>query len=138
MTETWSPSASGSLKVNFDTAIRDLFLVQAVVCRNENGTIISSCFQYSPSCDPSVGEAQAALLAASLASSLKLVNFVLDGDSAIVINSLKDPSSVLNWKIDNLISLALSLIPSSSLWEVRSHLGIGLQNTQGLVSRACT
>jgi hypothetical protein len=58
-------------------------------------------------------------LATSLASSLNLVDFVLEGDYAIVINSLKDPSTVLDWKLDNLISLALSLIPSSSLWEAR-------------------
>jgi hypothetical protein len=70
-------------------------------------------------CEPSVGEAQAALLAASLASSLKLVNFVLEGDSTIVINFLKDTSTVLDWKLDNYISLALSLLPPSPLWEGR-------------------
>jgi hypothetical protein len=117
--ESWSPPAAGSFKVNFDTAIRDLFSVQAAVCRDEKGSIISSCFQYIPPCEPSVGEAQAALLAAFLASSLKLVNFVSEGNSTIVINSLKDPSTILDWKLDNYISLALSLIPPSPLWEGR-------------------
>jgi hypothetical protein len=119
MAESWSPPVAGSFKVNFNTAIIDLFSVQAVVCRDEKGSIISSCYQYSPPCEPSVGEAQAALLAISLASSSKLVNFVLEGDSAIVINSLKDPSTILDWKLDDSISLALSLIPPSPLWEAR-------------------
>jgi hypothetical protein len=48
-----------------------------------------------------------------------LLWLLLEGDYAIVIYSLKDPNYVLDWKLDNLISLVFSLFLSTSLWEVR-------------------
>ena len=45
------------------------------------------------------GEAQAALLAASLAASLQLANFILKGDSSIVISSLQYHTIILYWNI---------------------------------------
>jgi hypothetical protein len=94
--ESWSPPAKGSFKINFDTAIRDKFSAQAVVCRDHSGSIISACSQISPSCDLIYGEALAALLAASLAASLKLNSFSIEGDSLIVISALQAPSPILN------------------------------------------
>jgi hypothetical protein len=117
--ELWPPPKVGSFKVNFDTTIRDLFSVQAAVNRVAKGSIIQSWFQFSPPRDPSYGEAQATFLAASLATSLKLGKFVLEGDSFLVISSLQQPSNVLDWRLDTFISLVLSLIPSFSQWQVR-------------------
>jgi hypothetical protein len=85
--EFWSPSQAGSFNVNFDTPIRDLFSFQAIVCRDSKGKIIKALYQFRPPCDPSYYETQAALLATSLATSLKLGNFILEGDSSIVILS---------------------------------------------------
>jgi hypothetical protein len=48
MVESWSSPAAGSFKVNFDTAIRDLFSIQAAIWRDEKGSIISSYYQYNP------------------------------------------------------------------------------------------
>jgi hypothetical protein len=88
LTESWSPPSKGAFKINFDTAIRDQFSAQAAVCRDHFGTIISVRSQISPSCDPTYGEALAAQLAASLATSLKLKNFVIEGDSKVVVAAL--------------------------------------------------
>ena len=55
-----------SYKVNFDTAIRDNFSVQAAVCRDSKGKIVKAIAQVNPPCDPTFGEALAARLAASL------------------------------------------------------------------------
>jgi hypothetical protein len=74
----------GTLKINFDTTIRDHFSAQAVVCRYHKGSIIKVASQISPPCSRNYGEAQGALLAASLASSLHLKQFVIEGDSLIV------------------------------------------------------
>ncbi|XP_059451120.1 lysM domain receptor-like kinase 10 [Corylus avellana] len=117
--ELWSPPPTGIFKVNFDTAIRESFSVQAAVCRNSNGQIIKILSQVRPPCNPTYGEAQAALLAASLAASMHLDNFILEGDSSIVISSLQHPSIVLDWHIDHVITDTISLIPASSLWETR-------------------
>jgi hypothetical protein len=85
--EFWSPSQASSFNVNFDTPIRDLFSFQAIVCRDSKGKIIKALYQFCPPCDPLYYETQAALLATSLATSLKLGNFILEGDSSIVILS---------------------------------------------------
>ncbi|XP_059460221.1 uncharacterized protein LOC132189495 [Corylus avellana] len=117
--ELWSPPPAGSFKVNFDTTIRDLFSVQAAVCRNSQGIIVKALSQVRPPCDPTFGEAQAALLAASLIVSLHLKNFILEGDSSIVISSLQHLTIVLDWKIEHVISDTISLLPISSIWEAR-------------------
>jgi hypothetical protein len=75
--------------------------------------------QTNPSCEPTYGEALAAQLAASLAAGLKLTKFSLEGDSQIVINALTTPSISVDWHIESVIANALTLIPSSSLWEAK-------------------
>jgi hypothetical protein len=117
--EFWFPPPAGSYKINFDTAIRDSFLVHATVCRDSKGKIIKAIAQTNPPCDPTYGEALAAWLAASLATILKLTKFSLEGDSKIVIDALKTPSITVDWHIETVIANALSLISSSSLWEAK-------------------
>jgi hypothetical protein len=58
-------------------------------------------------------------LADSLAVSLHLDNFILQGDSSIVILALQNPSNVLDRQIEHVICDTLSLFPTSCLWEVR-------------------
>jgi hypothetical protein len=113
LTELWTPFAIGSFKINFDTAIRDNFSAQVAVCRDHSGSIISACSQISPSCDPLYGEALAAFLAASLAASLKLNSFSIEGDSLIVISALQAPSPVHNWQIQRVIANSLNTIHAS-------------------------
>jgi hypothetical protein len=74
----------GTLKINFDTPIKDHSSAQAAACKYHKGSIIKAVSQISPPCSPNYGEAQGALLAASLASSLHLKQFVIEGDSLIV------------------------------------------------------
>jgi hypothetical protein len=117
--ELWSPSSPESFKVNFDTATRDEFSTQAAVCRNSTGKIIKILSQVRPPCSPAYGEAQAALLACTLATSLHFGNFVIKGDSSTVIYALQNPSIVLDWQLDHIICNIFSLIPASSTWKTR-------------------
>jgi hypothetical protein len=66
--------------------------VQAAVCRDSTRKIIKAISQTNPPCDPNFGKALATWLAASLADSLHLKNFSLEGDSAIVIYALNNPT----------------------------------------------
>ena len=72
LVEKWSPLPLNWVKINFDTAIRDYFSAQAVVCRDSLGRVLHLSSQISPPCSLNVGEAHAALLACSLASSFFL------------------------------------------------------------------
>ena len=112
-------SSSRQFQSQFQTAIRDLFSVQAAVCRDSTGAIVKVLYQYSPPSEASYGEAQAALLVAFLAISLKLDNFSLEGNSSIVISSIQQPSIVLVWPLNSIISDIVSLIPASFLWNAR-------------------
>jgi hypothetical protein len=117
--EHWSPPPEGTFKVNFDTAIRKQFSVQAAVCRDSKGHITKALSQISPPCDANYGEALTAQLTASLAVSLGLKTFSLEGDSAVVIAALKTPTLSQDWHVNSVISATLSSILASSSWEVR-------------------
>ena len=87
--EKWSSPPLNWVKINFDTAIRDSFLAQAVVCCDSLGWVLHLSSQISPLCSPNVGEAHAALLACSIASSLSFDKFILEGDSEVAVHALK-------------------------------------------------
>jgi hypothetical protein len=66
-----------------------------------------------------IGEAQGALLAASLATSLHLSQFVIEGDSLTVISALQFPAIITDWHIEQLIIDTLTLLPPSSKWKAK-------------------
>jgi hypothetical protein len=54
-----------------------------------------------------------------LANSLKLDQFILEGDSNIVILSLNNPTLSMDWHIDHVILETLASFQVSSHWEAR-------------------
>jgi hypothetical protein len=92
--------------INFDTAIRDSFSAQAAVCRNSEGRIFHMASQISSPCNPNYGEALAAKLAVSLATSLHLDHFIL-----------RHPNVSQDWRISSLILKMIGSISASSSWK---------------------
>jgi hypothetical protein len=117
--EKWIPPPPNWVKLNFDIAIRDSYSTQAMVCKDSLGRILHLSTNLSPSCTPNVGEARAALLACSIVASLSYDKFILEGDSEVVVLSLKHPNSVQDWRISSVILDCLDYIPPTSSWEVR-------------------
>ncbi|XP_059428504.1 uncharacterized protein LOC132162261 [Corylus avellana] len=117
--EIWTPPSVTWFKINFVTAIKDSFSVQAVVCRDSNGTIIRILSQISLACLSNYGEALAAQLAVSLASSLHIGKFIIEGDSQVVILALQQPALSLDRWISSIISDTIDSIPAFSFGEVR-------------------
>ena len=117
--EKWTPSPLNWVKINFDTAIRDSFSAQAVVCRDSRGQVLHLSSQISLPCSPNVGEAWPAQLACFIASSLSYDMFILEGDSEVVVHALNNPNSVRDWRISSVILNSLDSIPFTSVWEVR-------------------
>jgi hypothetical protein len=70
--------------------------------------------QINPRCSPNMGEALAAHLATSLASSLHLKWFILEEDSQAVILALQKPSISQNWRISSTIYNIIDSIPTDS------------------------
>jgi hypothetical protein len=118
VTETWIPPTSPWVTINFDTAIMDSFSAQAAVCRNSEGRILHMASQISSSCNPNYGEALAAKLAVSLAASLHLDHFILEGDSQVVISTLRHPNVYQDLRISCLILKMIRSISASSSWKV--------------------
>jgi hypothetical protein len=78
--KAWATPPPNWIKINFDTAIRDSFSAQVVICHDSQGQVLHMSSQISPSCSPNVGEARAAQLACSIADSLSYNHFILEGD----------------------------------------------------------
>jgi hypothetical protein len=112
--EKWTPPPLNWVKINFDTAIRDSFSAQAEVCRNDKGHIIHATSQISQSCSLIEGEVMADQLVISLANSLHINRFILEGDYELVVQTLQNPNYVQDWRISSTISDSLDYIPSAS------------------------
>jgi hypothetical protein len=93
--------------------------VQTTVCRNYDEKIIHFSSLISSSCSTNVGEALVMQLAISLACFLNLDWFILEGDSAVVIQALNQPFLDLDWRISPIILESLDNIPSTFFWEAR-------------------
>ena len=91
-------------KFNFASTTNVLFSVQAAICRNSTGTIVKALYQYNPPYKDSDNEAQAVLLAVVLACSLELNKFSTEGHSSTVISSIQQPSLVLDWHLNSIIT----------------------------------
>jgi hypothetical protein len=101
------------------TAIRDTFSTQAVVCRNHLGYIIKINTKTNSPCQPNEGEALAANLVVSLAISLNIKSFILEGDSQIVILAFQHPDIAQDWRISSIIHNIIDCITADSSWLVR-------------------
>lgn len=107
-------SSYPTIKINYDTAIRDSFSAQAAIIRNSSGTITYCSSLISPPCTALYGEAFAALLAVQLAISSQTISFILEGDSLTVTLALQHPEITQDWHIASIISHIHSIIPSTT------------------------
>lgn len=117
--EKWIRPPLNWHKLNFDTAIRDSFSCQAAICRDHDGRLVKMATQIQSKCSPNKGEALAAKLDVSLALSLQLDRFIIEGDSQIVILALQQPSIIQDWRITDIIHQTLDLFPPDSFWSAR-------------------
>jgi hypothetical protein len=112
--ERWTRPPPNWFKINFDTAIRDSFSCQAAICQNHMGQLIHFSTQIQSKCTPNKGEALAAQLAVSLAATLGLDQFIIEGNSHVVILPLQQPAIVHDWRITDIIRNTLDNIPFDS------------------------
>jgi hypothetical protein len=68
---------------------------------------------------PNYGDALAVRLAVSLATSINLENFIIEGDSQVVIMSLQHPQNMLDWRISPIVSDIIDSLPASISWSAR-------------------
>jgi hypothetical protein len=76
----WKEPSPPFYKINYDTTIRQSFLVKAALCRDFIGSIIHCSTIISPPCITVYGEATATLLAVCLDLPLSLSSVILEGD----------------------------------------------------------
>jgi hypothetical protein len=101
---TWAPPLPGNFKANFDVAVKNDFSVAAMVLSDSNGKIIHAATKRLSTTDASIGEAQAALLASQIASSLGIYSLILEGDAINIILAIQQPDLFLDWNFASIIS----------------------------------
>lgn len=79
-------------------AIRYNFSVVAAVVSDEKGRVLAVCASKPNSVDINEGEAYAALLASRLANSIGSIPLLLEGDFLIIVQALKNPNCIADWK----------------------------------------
>jgi hypothetical protein len=114
MEDKWTPPPFNWVKINFDTAIWDSFSAQAAVCRNDKGLITHAASQINQSFSPIEEEAMVAQLAISLANSLHMDRFIIEGNLEVVVQALQNPNYIRDWRISSSILDSLDSIPSTS------------------------
>ena len=95
----WKPPPEASLKVNFDGAtIKDIGKAgPGAMIRNSSGQVLASLSEQVPLPHTSdIVEALAAAQAISFALELGFSSFILEGDSEVVIKSLKSDEATLS------------------------------------------
>jgi hypothetical protein len=98
------PPLPGNFKVNFDVVIKNDFSVAAMVLSDSNGKIIHAVTKRLSTTDATIGEAQVALLASQIASSLGIYSLTLEGDAINIILSIQQPDLFLNWNFASIIA----------------------------------
>jgi hypothetical protein len=84
------------------------------MCRNHLGHIIKISTQISSPCQPNEGETLAANLVVSLAISLNIQRFILEGDSQIVILAPQHPDISQDWRISSTIHNTIDSITADN------------------------
>jgi exonuclease III len=100
----WLPPCVGSVKGNFDVAIKGNFAVAAAVLSDSSGEIFAAATLKLHSFDVLLGEASAALLATRLARSYGLDVFFLEGDALLVSLAVNQPALFSSWHFSSVIS----------------------------------
>ncbi|XP_050241310.1 uncharacterized protein LOC126690232 [Quercus robur] len=119
----WSPPAEGEIKVNFDGAqFRDMGKAGlGVVIRNSRGQALASLSeQASLPFSPDITEALVATGTISFTQGLGFTSFILEGDSANIIKTLKSKEASLS-SFGHILSSAKSMMADGNIRF--SHVG---------------
>ncbi|XP_030945809.1 uncharacterized protein LOC115970295 [Quercus lobata] len=120
---TWIPPPTNSLKINFDGALfKDINKAGlGVVIRNENGQVLTSLSeQIQLPFSSNLVEAIAVARAITFAHGLSLSNYILEGDSDVVINALKRNDESLS-SFDHILASAKSLTDVNCITFSHTH-----------------
>ncbi|XP_026451756.1 uncharacterized protein LOC113352102 [Papaver somniferum] len=102
--ESWEPPPRNKIKVNFDGAAGDRGYACSAIARNWEAEFKGCQNKELTYMSAMEAEANGALLAVELAASRGYKEVITEGDSLIVINSLKYKNYQHSWRIQNIIS----------------------------------
>ncbi|KAB1203086.1 hypothetical protein CJ030_MR8G005520 [Morella rubra] len=94
----WSPPPLGTIKVNFDVAMRDSFAVGAAVLKDHRGLVVGAVVKKLPKVDPEDGEIWAAQIGLEEARRCGFRKILVEGDSIRAIDAIRSFPKQLNWR----------------------------------------
>jgi hypothetical protein len=113
----WAPPPIGSIKANFDLAIRQNFAVAAVVLSDPQYCIIAAATKRLSIVDAAIGEAQAALLALRLAASNGTSSLFIEGYALTAILAIKNPNLFREWNFSSVLDDIHFIFSSFQSWK---------------------
>jgi Na+-transporting NADH:ubiquinone oxidoreductase subunit NqrE len=100
----WNLPLPGTVKANFDVAVKSDFAVAAMVLSDFNGNIVQAITKRLSSTNAAIGKAQAALLAIQSAASLWAYSLILEGDAINIILAIQKPDLFKDWNFASIVS----------------------------------
>lgn len=114
--QLWKPPALGHMKINYDVAMHDGYLVWAVICRNSDGRIVQARASNIAGTNPLKGEARAARMACETASYFLPLEVTIEGDCLNLVNQVDDVFSTPDWVIAGEVYTIRSLLRDNAKW----------------------
>ncbi|XP_059445149.1 uncharacterized protein LOC132176993 [Corylus avellana] len=130
----WDHPPFGQLKVNWDVAIDKTMncMGTGVLIRNHWGQVCAAmCKRLTGIQEPTVGEAMTVLAAVEFSKEQNFHDIILEGDSLLVVQALKDPKHSL-CPFGHIIDDAQTLLGTRRSWMVRHVRRLGNQAAHGL------
>jgi ribonuclease HI len=119
--EKWKPPPRGTVKLNWDAAIdmKTRMMGVGVVDQDHAGGVIATqCSTRMYVCDPAMAEAVAVWTAVGLVGQLGFSNFILEGDSLVVVKALQREER--NWaNYGPILEETKELLKGGHSWEIR-------------------
>ncbi|KAK9283424.1 hypothetical protein L1049_011666 [Liquidambar formosana] len=116
----WIPPPQGWVKINFDVAIRHSLSVLAAIFRDSAGHFLFAWTSLDGPLEPMVAEAKVACFALSNAWSSHLFNIILEGDAAVVLDTLAHEDLTPPWAIASPFFDARILLCNFNFWVVHT------------------
>ena len=93
----WCPPPCGTMKLNFEVATKDDFVVTAAVLSNDKGDILLAFTKKLNSLNVNKGEVMTALTRVDFALFNGCSKLMLEGDSLVTIMAINQPSLLSYW-----------------------------------------
>ncbi|KAB1215428.1 hypothetical protein CJ030_MR4G010561 [Morella rubra] len=109
----------GTLKINFDVAVKEGNLFLAAVCRNSSGAILHIRTNQVRGSQPPKVEALAARMAFALGMLFTDCEIIFEGDSLILVHQVVNEECIPDWLIEGEVETIRQFLMEQPAWKLQ-------------------